>query len=74
MTQYEDDRLYCLRCDEQPDHFLQGMAEHVSRVSPEGALLEPEEEEHYVTEYRCPTCEGEAEWGYLRNRIARPSK
>src|SRR5262249_27430547 len=64
---YDEDRLYCPRCEEQPDHFLEEMSEHVSPVAPDGGLFEPQEERLYVAGYRCPTCGHEAEWGHVLN-------
>jgi hypothetical protein len=65
---YEDDRLYCVACKVQPEYFHEVMEEHVNRVTPEGALLEPESESLHVTEYQCPECKSQALWGQELNR------
>ena len=62
-VEYEEDRLYCLQCKEQPEYFLELMAEHASDVTPDGTLLEPWAENNYVTGHKCPACGGQAEWG-----------
>jgi hypothetical protein len=63
--EYEKDRLYCLKCKEQPDHFLEVVSAHIKGVTPEGFVLEPSEELFYVSGYRCPTCDSDAEWGHV---------
>lgn len=59
---YEDDRLYCLHCPAQPDHFQEVMAWQVNRVEPDGTHIEMDDGE--VLEYRCPQCYGSASWGW----------
>ncbi len=59
--QYEEDRLYCLSCKKQPDHFLEVMAWQVYRVTPEGTMIDVKDGE--LLEHRCPQCDGGAEWG-----------
>lgn len=67
--QYDDDLLYCLRCEKQPDHFLELMAEHVNEVTADGKLITPSDENLYVSGYECPACGSHAEWGHvLRER------
>jgi hypothetical protein len=73
--QYDDDRLYCTSCEKQPDHFFEMMAEHVNRVTPEGALFDPYFEPTYVMGYQCPVCGNEADRGHvLRDRAAQGAR
>ncbi len=58
---YEDDRLYCPSCKEQPDYFEEITNWQMSHVAPRGKLII--EQGHGEVEYRCPTCGGTAEWG-----------
>lgn len=60
---YEDNRLYCVTCKEQPEGFIEVMAGHVNPVTPEGALREPWSEKLHVTGYQCSACGGTADWG-----------
>lgn len=62
MTRYEEDRLHCLRCKEQPEYFHEAMAWQVNRVTPDGSMIEQKDGE--VLEYTCPECHGPAEWGH----------
>ncbi len=71
--QYEQDRLYCLTCETQPDYFHEVIAWQVNRVQPDGTQIELKDAE--VLEYRCPQCDGPANWGYYLHRIgAHPSQ
>jgi hypothetical protein len=73
--QYEDDRLYCLSCEEQTDEFLELVGEHASLVTPNGSLIDPDIELFHVTGYRCGKCEGPAKWGAdLSGRLKRTSR
>ena len=73
--EYDEDRLYCLSCREQPDHFYEVMEEHLNVVTPEGALLDPENEKFHVAAYQCPQCKGRVEWGsHLGKRTRRGSR
>jgi hypothetical protein len=49
---YEEGILYCPKCKQQPECFHEMMAEHVNRVPPDAALIDPESEKRYVMEYQ----------------------
>lgn len=59
MTRYEPTRLYCLRCEEQPEYFHEMPAPHL--VTPDGAHIEMYDPE--ALEYWCPQCGTRATWG-----------
>lgn len=63
---YEDNRLYCVRCEEQPDYFHEVMAWQVNRVAPDGTHIEQKDGE--VLEYQCPQCDSRADWGFWLER------
>jgi hypothetical protein len=63
VTEYEEDRIYCLRCNEQPDHFLERNPEEWMPVNPDGSSLDQRTLEDL--EYQCPSCNGPAYWGSL---------
>ena len=71
MMRYEESRLYCLSCKEQPDYFQEVVAWQVNRVTPAGTLIDVKDGE--VLEYRCPQCYGPADFGDSAERDARAS-
>lgn len=61
---YEDDRLYCPECTEQPDYFHEVMA--VSRTTPKGDHIQRTDGEG--SHFECPECGRVARWGWELNR------
>jgi hypothetical protein len=57
---YEDERLYCVACREQPDYFEEITNWQRSHVTPRGELIDVKGGD---VGYQCPTCGGLAEWG-----------
>jgi hypothetical protein len=66
QQRYEEDRLYCPACKEQPEYFHEVMSWQVNRVMPDGTFIEMKNAE--VMEYQCPECESTACWGWELNR------
>ncbi len=62
---YEDNRLYCTTCQEQPSHFREIVSWQVNQVTPDGTHVHMLHSE--VEKYRCWVCDGEAFWGYELN-------
>jgi hypothetical protein len=60
--EYDETRLYCVRCAVQPEYFHEVMAWQVNRVEPDGTLIEQKDGE--VLEYSCPECDSRARWGW----------
>lgn len=63
---YDEGRLYCPRCETQPDYFHEVMAWQVNRVTPDGTHIEVKDGE--VQEYWCSQCDDRARWGWELNR------
>ncbi len=61
VMRYEPNRLYCLRCDEQPDYFYKVLDRQGNLVMPDGTTVAGRDLE--VLEYRCTECDGIATWG-----------
>lgn len=65
-SRYEEDRLYCPSCKEQPEYFYELLAWQVNQVTPDGTVVRMKDCE--VLEYRCWECESTASWGWDLNR------
>jgi hypothetical protein len=65
LERYEDDRLYCTACPEQPDYFNEVMAWQINQVAPDGTVVRMKDAE--VSEYRCWNCNKVARWGHELN-------
>jgi hypothetical protein len=61
---YENDRLYCPTCKEQPGYFLEIVLWQLKKVTPDGDEISDVRN----VEYQCPNCAGEADLGWELNQ------
>ncbi len=57
---YEDDRLYCTTCKEQPEFFRELIHWQINVVRPDGQQVDTKDGN---VEYECPQCGNVASWG-----------
>jgi hypothetical protein len=62
---YEDNRIYCTTCPEQPEYFNEIMAWQINQVAPDGTVIRMKDGE--VWEYRCWNCYSKVSWGHELN-------
>src|SRR5262249_25124789 len=60
---YDEDRLYCPTCKEQPEYFLETLDGWVNEVASDGTVIRALGNGGR-SKYECPECGMEAYWGW----------